>query len=322
MPTEVAVYGKFLREELNRYDRNGFYDVPEDELWAVLGKNIPSVGDLEIGVEEIQSYRSQTIGRAALSDGRAFDIPLVDFGISASKVGTMLVIAGAEWSFVDIERAKIANRGSMSPSWSWVEAKANAVRDAVNRRIHELVIAGSAETGFTGFFNSGVIDTLDETGTAVFSLTADQRLEWMQTILADFKTSSKLMYSSITAYVSDDLHRALGKRFTDGTGDTALKLLLNAENGRMVGAIEPITELAPATLAALGIVPNANTGLMVLGDFSQRSVKRHYAALDRTEPFPKDTGVHFGLTGWAATSEVDFKVPERFLYVKYNATKP
>lgn len=320
MPTlDVTNLGKFLQAELKLYDRN-FYSLPEDELWGALGLYVPSTGDLPLGVEEIDSYRRTTIGRAALTDGRAYDIPLVDFGIKGSKAKTMMVIAGAEWSFIDLERAKISNANALTPKYQLVQAKSDAIKTACDRRIHELVYAGEPGINFYGLFNNPNLSVIDESASAVFSMTPAQLYDWWQSVISSFKLTSKLAYSSIIAYVSDDLYTASTRRFTDGTGDSPYLLLTNSTRGRFLKDIQPITELSSATLAAIGIVTDANKGLMVLGDFSDRSVKRHFYPLNRTEPFPKDTGVHFGITGFAATSEVDFKVPERFAYVKYNAT--
>jgi hypothetical protein len=320
MTVIVSPYGKFLQEQLQQHDKSGFYEIPELELWGANGKYIPSKGDLQIGLEEIYYYRKQTTGRASLSAGLAFDIPLVDFGITRNSVKTQLVIAGAEWNFVELEQAKLANSNSLTPNWQLITEKANAVRDAVNRRIHELVMVGSINNDFYGLFNSDQITPVTD-ATIVFNLTQVLLMDWITTVLASFKTSSKLPFASITAYVSDDLFRRLAKRFSDNTGDSPLSVLLNP-NTRLVGSIEPITELSPATLLALGAAANATTtgGMMLLGDFTGRSINRSYYALNRTDPFLKDSGVHWGITGFAATSEIQFNVPERFARIVYDAT--
>lgn len=326
MPVDINSLGLFLAEELQLHDEQ-FYEVPEDELWGAGGGEenyYTRVGDLPYGAEEVTSYRRQYVGEAALSDGRAYDIPLVDVGIAGSKAKATLVIAGAEWSFADIERAQLASTQKMTPNFSLSQEKVNAVNIAINRRIHRLAYSGASERGFGGMFNANGVDAVDATADgniygATTPLTPAELTDWFQGLVADFKTSSKLRYESIIAYVDDDLYTALSRPIADNTGDTPFMRLTSPERGRFLGGIEPITELDPETLEAIGIISDADTrGRLLLGDWANaNSVRQHFAPIDRTDPFLKDSGFHFGITGWAAVSEVIVKVPERFEYVNF-----
>ena len=323
MAIDVGLLGKFLNDQLKAYNSE-YYDIPEDELWGALGLYVPSIGDLPFGAKEIQSFRKTTIGEGAVSDGRAYDIPMVDFGIEANGVKTNLVLASAEWSLDQLAEAQFAVSSGRGASFNLIEAKADAVKTAIERRIHRLVYAGMPETGFGGLFNSGSLTPVDATGDgnlygSTTPLTPSALTSWFQGIIATFKTSSKLAYSSIIAYVDDSLFTALCAPIADNTGDTPYMRLTSQERGRFIKDIIPITELDPVTLAANGIISNAATrGRMILGDFGNpKSVKRQFRATDRTQPFMKDTGFHWGITGWAATSEVNFLVPERFEYVNF-----
>lgn len=326
MPVNIASLGKYLTQELQVHDPV-FYDVPEDELWGAGGGEesyYTRIPDLPLGAEEVTSYRRQYVGEGAISDGRAYDIPLADVGIEGSKAKAVLILAGAEWSIADIERAKLANSQKQTPRFNLSEEKVIAVNTAINRRIHRLTYSGSAERGFGGLFNANGVNPVDATGDgnlygATTPLTPAQLTDWFQGQVATFKTNSKLNYESIVAYVDDDLYTALSKPIADNTGDTPYMRLTSPERGRFLGAIRPITELDPATLEAAGIITNANTrGRMLLGDWTNpRSVRQHYATIDRTDPFLKDSGFHFGITGWAAVSEIIVKVPERFTYINF-----
>lgn len=326
MPVNIASLGKFLTSELQVHDPQ-FYDVPEDDLWGAGGGEqsfFTRVADLPYGAEEITTYRKQYIGEASLSDGRAYDIPLADVGIAGSKAKATLVLAGAEWSFADVERAKLAATQKLTPSFNLTQEKITAVSWAINRRIHRLTYSGAAERGFGGMFNATGITPVDATGDgnlygATSPLTPAQLTAWFQGQIADFKVSSRLRYESIVAYVDDDLFTALSQPIGDNTGDTPYMRLTSEERGRFIGAIEPITELKPQTLEDVGIIANSGTrGRMILGDWNNpNSVRQHYATIDRTDPFLKDSGFHFGVTGWAAVSEVIVKVPERFQYINF-----
>lgn len=324
MPLDIASTGKFLASELAVYD-DQYYDVPEDELWGASGQNIPSTGDLPFGAEEINSYRRQFIGEASISDGRAYDIPLVDFGVSGTKAKAVLVLAGAEWSVADLHREELAARNAIgSPRVNVTESKMEAVNVAINRRIHRLVYAGQPEIDFDGMFNASDIQAFDATADGnlygdTTPLTPAELTDWMQGRIAAFKIDSRLPYASIIAYVDDSLYTALCKPLSDNTGDTPFMRLTSSERGRFLGDVRPLTELNPTTLQDIGIISSPTTrGRMLLGAWDDpRSVRRHFQAIDRTDPFMKDSGFHWGVTGWAATSELAVKVPERFEYIDF-----
>lgn len=323
MAVNITSLGEYLQNELKVYDQT-FYTVPEDELWGAAGLYVPSRGDLPLGVEAFTSFRRQFIGEASVTEGRAYDIPLADSGIVSSDTKAVMVMAGAEWSIVDLERAKVASSVNLSPAQNVIETKQLSVKTAIDRRIHRLVWAGMSEIGFGGLFNSSLIEVYNATGEgnlygATTPKTPAELTDWFQARVATFKLSSRLPYATIQAYVDDSLYTALCKPLADNTGDTPYMRLTSADRGRFLGNIQPITELSPTSLQAAGIISSPTTrGRMLLGAFaSEGSGLRHFYSMNRTEPFPKDTGVHFGLTGWAATSEFDVKIPEHFQYIDF-----
>lgn len=317
MPLNFTSLGKFLTGELALYDPS-FIDIVEDDLWMAAGFNVPSVGDLPFGIEEINGYRREFIGEASTYDGRSYDIPLVDAGIAGSKIKAIMVVAGAEWSMADVQRNQLARQIQMLPDFNLVDAKMEAVNISINRRIHRLGLVGMPTIGFYGMFNATAINTIDQTATNVYGLTPAQLYDWMKTVIAQFKVSSKLNYNQIIIYVDDTLYTALCVPLGDNTGDTPYMRLVNPDRGQFVGDIRPVSELQPATLVQLGVEANTTRGKLIMGDFNNnRSVIRHFTPMDRTDPFPKDTGIHYGVTGWSGTSEIHWKVPERFTYVRY-----
>lgn len=320
MPVNINGLGKFLAQELTIYD-DIFYEMPTDDLWGAAGLFVPSRGDLPFGVETLRSFQQDFIGRASISDGRAFDVPLVDYGITGQDSKAIMVIAGAEWAIGDIHRDQLAATNRITPAGTLVETKQEAVKIAIDRRIHELVYGGAPEVGFFGLFNSPKVSGIDQTAVQVLQMTATEQYAWLQRIIGEFKVSSKLAYSQIKMYVSDNLYTSLTRRFNDQTGDSAFLLLTDPTRGRFLGSIEPISELTQATLENLGIfTAGAQRERLLLGDFgNDRSILRHFHVLDRTDPFPKDSGIHWGVTGFASTSETIFKVPQRFQFVDYGA---
>lgn len=317
MPLNTLNLGKFLSGELALYDKQ-FVDIIDDDLWGARGENIPSRGDLPFGVEEVNSYRREFIGEAAVYDGRSYDIPLVDQTVAGMKSKAVLVVAGAEWSVSDINRTQLQSQVQILPQYSLTEAKMEAVNTSINRRIHKLTLAGMPSIGMYGMFNSNRVSVGDQTAVKPFTLTPTALYNWVKGLVAAFKKTSRLAYANIDLFVDDDLYAALCTPLGDNTGDNPYMRLTSAERGQFVGSIEPLSELEPATLVSLGVV-GAGVGRMIMGNFgSERSVIRHFHNIDRSQEFLKDSGFHFGVTAWAATSEVIYKIPEQFQYVNYN----
>lgn len=324
MPLDLISLGTHLQAELEMHDPN-FYAVPEDEFWTIApiedrGTFLPSVGDLPLGVEEVTSYRRSTIGEAAVYDGRSYDIPLVDFGVGKTTVKAVLVIAGAEWSLADVSRNQLNATAKLTPQYNLVNVKMDTVSEALNRRIHRLNLVGMPSIDMGGLLNSTQIDSLDETSETPFQMTPTELYNWMLGLITDFKTSSKLPYNRISAVVSDNLYRYICAPINDNSGDSTFVRLTNPQRGTFLREIISISELTNAELIKLGVY---DTGVqkekIILGDFDRRSLVRHFTPIDRTDPFPKDTGFHLGVTGWAATSELAFNVPERFEYIEYSS---
>lgn len=319
--------GQWLTDDLALYDPT-LYSVPETIYWAAGGGDInyfPRIGGMPLAVEELKTFTANYIGEGAITDGQAFDIPQVDAGIEGSTQKAVMVIAGAQWSFADVERAKLAAaNGRRNSASDLTAAKMNAVTVGINRRVHRLGYAGASERGFGGMFNSSRITAVDQTGAgnlygASSPLTATQLTDWLRGVVAAFKVTSMIPYSSIVVYVEDALYTALCKPIADNTGDTPFMRLTSPLRGQFVGAIMPITELNSQTLESIGVVSDGDTrGRLLLGDWrNSSSVYQRFATIDRTDPFVKDTGVHYGVTGVAAVSELIVPVPERFEYVDY-----
>lgn len=320
MPINLVSLGRYLESELTLYDST-FYELPQDDLWGTTGMYIPSRGDLPFGVEKIVSYRQDYIGRASISDGVALDVPLVDSGIASGSSKAVLILAGARWTLGELQRDQFANTQRETPAGSLVETKTEGIQVAINRRLHELVYGGAPEIAFYGMFNSTKITVSDQTATQVLQMTPAVQYGWLQGIIGTFKVTSKLAYQQITIYVNDDLYTSLTRRFSDNTGDSAFLLLTDPTRGRFCKEILPITELSEASLENLGIfTAGAQRSRMIIGNFeNDRSVIRHFHMLDKTEPIIQDSGVAWAITGYAATSEVDYKVPERFQYIDYGS---
>ncbi|NJL54534.1 DUF2184 domain-containing protein [bacterium] len=316
MPVNFVSLGKFLQSQVVRYDPQ-FYAAPQLNLWGVGSTYIPTFPDLPLGLDRIESFRKEYVGRAALSTGQTLDVPLVDLGISSNDIKTIAIMAGAEWNLFQVE--KYANLGS-GPRMNLVDEKLDAINYAINHRFHELTWAGEPVSGldFRGIFNARYVNVLNETGTNVMALTQAQLYDWFQSVIATYKAQSGLAYNQITAYVSDALYIKTTTPYdVSGSGESPFSRLTDPNRGRFLNLMEPITELASASLFQAGLTTNANRGILMLGYFDRRSIRRSVYPIDRTDVIPRDTGLEFGVTGFCAVSEPEVKMPEHFLYVQY-----
>lgn len=316
---DTASLGKFLSNDLTIYDQERFYEVPSMDYWAVRGERIPSTDDLPLGAEDIESFRKTNVGLASLWDGRSYDIPLVDMVISGTKASAYMVVIGAEWSMADLERKKLNSR--TLPRMGLVEGKMEAMTEAIYRRLHMLILAGLTDAGIYGLFNDPNMAVVDETATTPFQLTTTELNDWFRGLINSFKTTSRLQYSSIVAYVSDPMLAALSTPLPDNTGDTPYMRLTSPERGIYIGAIEPITELSNQELRDLGVTSATDEEYILMGDFRNRSsIRRHYTPIGRTPIGVKDSQLHFGISGYAGSSQPILKVPEKFTRVVYDPT--
>lgn len=318
MAVDMASLGKYLKEQVAEYDSSTFYNAPDEDLWGVGSTHIPSQGDLPRGLQSITYFRRETVGRAAVSIG-AFDIPMVGSAKASFSAKAVSVVASTEWSQDELQAYEFAQSRGMMPGDNIIQSAIADVSLSIFRRIHELVVIGFSEIGFPGLLTHDQIDPVDETAVQALQLTPSDLYDWFQGLVSDFKKTSKLPYDRIVAYVSDDLMLALSRRFDDTTGDSPIQAMQASDRGVYISDIISLSELDSDQLVSLG-VGAANQGLVILGDFKNPgSVIRRFATIDRTDPFMKDTGYHFGLTGWASTTQPIIKVPEKFQYIKHGA---
>lgn len=318
MPANIQELGKYLAEQLIEYDSSTFYNPPEEDLWGVGSTVVPSVGDLPRGLQSITYFRRDVIGRASVSY-QAFDIPLVSSATSKRTASAVSVVASTEWSYEDVQMHQFAQSRGLMPGDNLIQSNVADLSLAIYRRIHELTMVGFPEINFYGLFNNPQITLVDNVAGAVLLVwTPSQLYDWFQGIVSNFKKISKIPYERIIAYVSDDVMKLLSRRFTDATGDSPIQAMRSSDRGVFVGDIRTLAELDTAELFRLGVTNNNNHGLLLLGDFTNsNSIVRRFAAIDRTEPFIKDSGYHYGITAWSSTTEPIVKIPERFQYVKF-----
>lgn len=163
--TRHEAIGRYAKEQLIRYE-DKFFEVDIDEFWGLnpdLNFHTAS-SDLPLGIEEIQYYSKEYYGSAAIYDGAATDIPVVDVSLTRDKESyrSALFINGAKWTRFELEKQREADRSNIGiPSLSLIAEFQRAMSMYLNNREHYTVLYGIPDRGIYGLYNQPSVTTLD-----------------------------------------------------------------------------------------------------------------------------------------------------------------
>lgn len=312
---DVIGMGKFLQRELQQVDSTWIQTVYPD-YWATSGKYHRATPTLALGAKQVVAGRIDEVGDAAIYDGKASDIPLADFGVTEDAWKARIVIAGATWNVFDLAAAEMANRNAILPNRNFVETKMDAMKRAIDRRVHELVWAGDKKQGMQGLFSGSQVEVVTET-TNLYALSTDDLYDYFIELIGDFQDDTLLTAEATAMMVPKPLHNRLMRRFTQNSDGTPYQLLTDPSRGLMVKAIVPINELKATFLEAAEVeAPGANKDRIIIGDLANADVvRREYYSMDRTEVTLGDDGITYRVTAYCATSEAQFRQPFRAKYL-------
>ncbi|MBW4636337.1 MAG: DUF2184 domain-containing protein [Iphinoe sp. HA4291-MV1] len=306
--------GKFLVEELAEYDEE-FYETTYPEYWAATGQYIPSTGDLRLGTKKFISGRIDTVGKATIYDGKATDIQLADFGITADEYRAVIVILAAEWNIFDIAAAEEAKLNALLPDRDFVSLKMEALNRGITQRLHEIVAFGDATYDMDGMLNSTNVELITETND-VYTYPPDALYNWIRGLLKRFRKESLLTASATDLFVPTDFYDRLLGRFTTNNDGNPFELLTNPQKGQKVGTVTELNELSSNYLEQFSVhAAGTNKDRLVLLERDPKVLRRKFYATDRTEPMLGDDGITYRLTGYAGTTEVQFRQPYCVRYI-------
>lgn len=311
MPDSVAA-GKFLSRELEQHDPT-FYETVYPEYWGAEGKHHPAIGDLDIGTRGIVASRLDMVGEGVLYDGTSTDIPLADFGIEEAEYNTRIVISGAEWTLFDLEAQRKANTSALLPSRDIIQTKVEAMRMAIDRRMHRLVWAGDRD--MQGLFNHADIE-IKTISTDLYSLSPADLYDFFLDEITDFQDDSELTAEVTDIKVPLKLKRALLKRFLQNGDRNPFALLTSQAEGIAVRSLEVVNELKADLLEEYGVNP-PGTGYdrIMIGELNNpRAIRRQFYSINRTEAREVD-GMRWRVFGFAGTSEVQVRQPFRLRFL-------
>lgn len=319
MPVPVNLISKFIRAGLLSYDKT-YYGFPDENLWGASNLYFPVDPTISFGEKIIEVKRSTVIGEGRAGSGASYDIPLISIHRDLGYTIVENVYAGAQWAMDELSNAILEARTKGVVN-NFVQEEMSGVRIALDRRCHRMVIEGLPERGVYGVFNNPSIGVTDLTTTIDFgAMTGAAILAWLQTQALTFATAMSIPLNRLYVYVGKELFEKLIAPFSDQNSTSVSDLLLNTR-GLSLGGIEYIPELSHDALQGMGVFTNGdNKARIMIGTMKDpRACVRYYYAPNRTDVFVKDTGIHFGLTGFCATSAVEFKRPEYFKYIDVKA---
>lgn len=324
-----ALLYKYLLAGLKRTDTT-YYGFPEENLWGANGIKLengsirqvfPVVYDLVFGERIIEVNRNSVIGEGRAGSGASYDIPLIavqrDLGYSVVEH----VYAGAEWAMDEVAQAIIQTRTTGRQN-TFIAEQIEGVRIALDRRVHRLSLEGLPDRGVYGVFNNPNVPQVDLTATIdLGSMTSDAILAWIQTQLLTFSTALSVNPGSLWVYVGKEVYEHMIKPFSS-QNPTSVSTILTTTPGMSIGGIQYLPELSHDFLQELGVFASGdNKARIFIGPFNDsRAVVRHAYAVDRTPPFTKGSGIHFGVTGFCSSTGVEFKLLEKFKYLDVKVT--
>jgi hypothetical protein len=312
---DVIGAGKFLRSELAQYDST-LYATQYPEYWLANGKYHRSRGDLMLGVRELVSGRVDFVGAANIYDGKSTDIPLSDFGITEDRYKARVIISGAQWNVFDLAANEAARRNALLPQRDFVSLKMDAMKQSIDRRVHELGVYGSTPQAMNGMFSGAQVE-IKSISTDVYALSADDLYQFFLDEIGDFRRDSKLTAEVTGMLVPEAINIKLARRFTANADGTPRLLLTSADRGMSVQNIIPVNELESAYLEANGVQSSGtNKDRIMLGSLDdERTLLRQFYPMDRTEVTLAPDGITYQVTGYTAVTEMQFRTPYKVRYL-------
>lgn len=315
--------GLYLEQQIVEYDKNVIKPIYMD-FWTTRGENHQTSGDLPIGLKEIQVTNLSEYGEATVISGRSSDFQLADVGGDSTKFNTIMIGMAVKWSDMEISQSRLANTYPIMGQVDLIPAKIQAAENKMAMKMHDLILFGSAQHGFRGWFNSPqVAETPVNPAEKPLIMTPDQLFDWIVGILDTFADKSGLSSQDLYMFVDRRLMSRLLKTVisTGSPSNSAYSQIVssNPATAGLLKEIREIPDLKPSNLQAkMGLA--ANTGRIIIGAYAKSdSANRRYFAPQNTpiDRIPMTLG-EMGFVRYMGTSEVMHRQPIYFQQVNYS----
>jgi hypothetical protein len=314
----ITLSTPFLQQALTHYDQQ-FYTTVYPEKWAANGMHHFSSGDLPLGLQRVIAGRIDYVGSAAIWNGKAQDIPVSDFGIELDSYGVRMVISGAEWNMMDLQAEQLASANSLTPVPDFVATKLDAMRMAIDNRMHDLIVYGNSKHGMDGLFTGGSVASIS-TSTDLYALSAYDLYLWFRDLLVSYQDDTLLTTELTEAVINNRLYNALTRPFvaTSIASGTPYEYLTDPSKGPAISKFTVVNECRSGYLESNGAhAAGLNRDLIVLGPLTDsQAFRRRFHPLTRTEIWQTDP-MNWRVFAYTATTEAQFRQPYKFRYVRY-----
>lgn len=256
-----AIYARYLKEQLTKYISK-LYLADTAEWWGYNNSlNFHNaVGDLPIGLDEIEYFTKQTYGEAAIYDGTGTDIPVVDVQLARlGKVKAVILINAAKWTRFDLDTQRVAeSSGTAYPRLNIISEGVENMAEYLNRREHGIILYGIPKRGIFGLYNQPDVQTLDYSIANIYdpAIVTPQDLyeiflTWVHTFMQSALISNSKM---IVVKIPERLMRRLAEPYSEQTGTTVYEMI-TGDKGYSVKEITHAVENEGDNLILQGIMP-------------------------------------------------------------------
>lgn len=303
---------QYLKQELTK-SRAEIYQAKRGALWAYNGQFIPTQATLVPGEKSIEIYTQDFSGQSKRYNGISNDIPTVNISMSSKSYRVADWVVGAEWNIYQLQQHQLAQSAGLRNLGGFISERVNAMARSISEAINKAVIFGQSD--FKGFLSNSDVTTQVE-ATAPYTLSTFDLYSYLAGVSADFVTESKLSPNQLTLAVPDALYRKLTLvTIVGGIATSAYQLLTDSTFGASFGQIVKISELTFSELEANGVqAVGTNRDRFVVYYNSPETLLRETYPVKMTEPLPTPDGLHFAVSAYQGSTEVQVREP---LYIKY-----
>lgn len=258
---DYQAIGRYIDDQLK--NRKGFYEVDTSTFWGLdPARNFTTrTADLKVGQRSLEFLNRIGYGTANIYDGKATDIPIVDYSMGAGNVPALLLIDGARWNIFDLETEQTANESGIGTRHNLIQTSLELMGEFLNRRENELMLFGDEDRNVYGILNQPItpvdyaVSNLYDAAVTPIQI-YNLFIGWIQ----QFVTQAKISTSrQIQIKIPERLMAKMSAPYSDATPSITLyEMLTNQSKGYAVASIDSAIELEGQHLTANNVTIPAN----------------------------------------------------------------
>lgn len=268
------------------------------------GTLVPTLVDLQAGMEELIREYFETVGNADIVSGDAHDFPTVEVGAGENAYPIYMVGSGFNMTLKQ-------ERNATARGTQFSDRKMRAAERAIAERLNLIAAYGDARVNATGLLNNAAVTTINSSETP-FTMTGNQLFEFVMASVEAVHTGSNSTLAPNTINVSTELDYAMQRKFLADSA-TPVKTALSQNGITVIGT----QEARSVNLTARGI-GQANKDRMVIYVRDPEVVERH---IEVTQMAPEDyvqvNGLRRSYPMFACTTPVIINWPGAFTYIDH-----